>query len=595
MKRLLLLILATLLSIPAALGQSDAEWTWIHGQLDRRLPQRKYLEYAREMYDWYQGEGSMIGRLVAEEDLESLPADKIVVIGPLEAFEDFERFGLPIEAADDGAVTIGGRTFAGRRTGIYLQNRDKTRIAFTGLSVSGFRDIFSVPTESRACTVTGGRHKAIYAGDWGEDGLMLRGTPYVKTFPTEDELSDIVLPVAGLSLAPVVTGSDFEALAPEFEEWLAGFVEGQRVLFVGESHWNAAIHRLFNQIVEELLEQGRLRSVFLETNYSFSGFYDHHVSEADDERAAQFLETRLHPLVASPGTLELLEILRSWNAVHPDRRARVGCLDMEWGTASVMQNIIQPYFRRVDESLDISASDLIGRGGSDRLQELLARAREEGIQGEYPFLTPEYMETVLTNLWDTREIVDQQVDRQRWIIRNVTEFHGDLLQDGLAVFRGGGWHAIKHKVEGESFYRDAAYLDEVFAPTRGRVVTLLMQALSYRFGEIADLDTDDRMPSATNYQKVIRDFRKALAEDRADRDAYYVANGSELSAFDRIVAKMGYQEGWNVLRIASTDWETLARTYGQEVMQEQLDEYDATVYVMRGELDVTRPRVFTKD
>ncbi len=590
------MILATLLSIPAALGQADPEWTWIHGQLDRRLPQRKYLEYAREKHNWYQEQGLRVGRLVAEEDLESLPNAKIVVIGPLEAFEDFERFGLPIEAADDGAVTIGGRTFEGRRTGIYLANRDETRIAYTGLSLSGFRDIFSVPTGTKACTVTGGKHKAIYEGDWGEDGLVLRGTHYVKTFPTEDELRDIALPVAGLSLAPVVAGSDFAALAPEFKEWLAGFVERQRVLFVGESHWNDGVKRLFNRIVEELLEQGRLRSIFLETNYSFSGFYDHYVSEADDERAARFLEKRLHPLVTSPNTLELLKILRTWNTAHPDRRVRVGCVDMEWGFANVIQNVLEPYFRRVDEDFDLSASDLVfDQGGIERLQELLARARDEGVQGEHPFLTPEYMETVLTNLGNTREIEDQQAGRQRWIIRNVTEFHGDLLQEGLAVFHGGGWHAIKHKIEGESFYRDAAYLHEVFEPTRGKVVTLLLQALSYRFGEVADLDPADQMSSATNYQNLVRDFRKALAEDRADRDAHYVANGVGLIAFDRIVARLAYQEGWNVLRIASVDWEALARTYGQEVTQVQLDDQDATVYIMRGGLEVMRPRVFTKD
>jgi len=588
MIRAILLLFSVMSSIPGASQNPDPEWTWIHGKLDRASRQTECLEFATRMHGFYQERGFMVGPLVAEEELESWPEDHTVVIGPLEAFEDPNRFGVPLEVEGD-EVTIGGQTLGQRRTGIYLTNEEKTRCAYTGLSLDGFRDIFTVPTGDRACTVTRGQGRISHQGDYGPDGLTLEPLPFLDLYPSEAELRELHLPEGALEVEPVMTEPELDALTPEFATWLDGFVDGQRVLFFGESHWNQGVNLLFHRIVEHLLETGDLRAVFLEVNYSYSAFYDYFVTEPDEDRAREFLETRLHPMVSSTSTLELLELLRAWNFDHPEAPVRVGCLDMEWGTQNVMQRILQPYFRKLDGNLTLP---VVGTDLRERLLGLLEEAQEKELVGDYPFLTPEYIDTVIVNLWDTIDIEDLNVDRQRGIIRNMTEFNGELLEEGLVLFKGGGWHALKSRRPGELFYRDATYLHEVHPPTRGKVVTLHAQGMGYSFAEIADLNLGRRMPSATKYNGYVNDFQRGLKEGYAELDAYYLLDRSSLSLFDRLMIKTGYESKSEILRIASVDWKKLTEVHGEGVREGPIGDYDAMVYVLRSGIEVMRPRSF---
>ena len=177
MKRTMILALCALISISAVHGNPDVEWTWIHGQLGDESDQEDYLDFASRMFEHYQDRGSMTGRLVAEKELETWPEDHFVVIGPILAFEDHQSFDLPLEM-DDGVLTIGGQQLERRRTGVYLASEDRTRFAYTGLSLDGFRDVFTVPTGDAACTVTSGRGKVLFRGDYGADGLVLEGLPF---------------------------------------------------------------------------------------------------------------------------------------------------------------------------------------------------------------------------------------------------------------------------------------------------------------------------------------------------------------------------------------------------------------------------------
>jgi len=584
MKRTILCVLGVLLTASIARASASVEWTWVHGRLDE-ASQEEYLTFCGQIHDYYQQRGMMTGPLVGEGELEAIPADHVVLLGPVQAFEEVDAFGLPIEV-DGDAVTLGGQRLDEPRTGIFLVGRSQERYAYTGLSLAGFRDVFTVPTGRKACTVTGGRGKILFEGSWGASGLVLEGVSFLMTYPSEAELEGVEMPEGAFELRPVLTEPDLDALEPEFATWLDGFVAGQRVLFFGESHWNAGVNRLFLRLVERLLEKGELRAVFLEVNYSFTGFYDHYVTEPDDVRAREFLARRLHPLVSSPSTLELLELLRVWNREHADRPVHVACLDMEWGYSEVAQNILQPYFERVQKGVEVRVELAEDR---DRLPALLAKAKERKVVGEYPFLTPEYIENVLTNLDDTIRIEDFNVDRQRGILRNVTELNAELLNQGLVLFKGGGWHSIKRKLEGESFYRDAAYLNEVYPSTKGQVVTLYAQGLGYSFAELADLDLARRMPSATNYNDFVEDFQRSLANGSAERDAYYLLDG-RLRTFDSLVAKAGYAAKRDFLRVGSVDWDAFAAACGPEVLECRARDYDATVYVLRAGIEVMRPK-----
>lgn len=591
MMKLFSLFLCVVVSVSgaAASGGPDPEWIWIHGRLEDEADQKEYLEYTTQMFGYYQEQGVLTGRMVAEDELESVPKDHFVVIGPLHAFKSIEGYNLPLEMNGDHKVTIGGRLLKDSRTGIFLVNEGQTRFAYTGLSLDGFRDIFTVSTGEKSCTITKGRGAVLFEGEWGAQGVVLQEPDFLKPYPAQEELQELALPEGALVVEPVANDSQFTQLTPSFKEWLKDFTEGQRVLFFGESHWNSGVNRLFNLVVENLLETGEVRGVFLEVNYSFSGFYNYYVTEPDPERAREFLATRLHPLVSSSSTLNLLELLRHWNLGHPHQQVRVGCLDMEWGSWNVGRSIIEPYFRRLDSDFSLQLKEGQTR---ERLQELLAEAAEKEIVGEYPFLTAQYMETVITNLWDTIDIEDFNTDRQGGIIRNMTVFNEELLEEGLVLFKGGGWHALKEIQSGENFYRDAAYLHEVHPPTKGKVVTLYSQGLGFHFGEIAGLNLDQRMPSATKYNNLLRGFQKALVVGSVSSDEYYLLEPGGLNTFDQLMAKTGYLWDQDFLRIVSVDWEQLTEAYGQSVLQNKVRNYDATVYVLRSGIEVMRPVVF---
>lgn len=578
-------------SIDALANEEADAWIWIHGHLKNADQEEEYIKFTHRIFDSYQSSNMMKGRLVSEQDLKALPDKNLVFIGPLAAFEHTEWLDLPIEIIHPAEVKINDTLLKAPRTGIYLRNRDRTCVCYSGLSLAGFMDIFTVPTGLHPCTITCDRGRALYEGEYDEKELILERQAFLDPFPSQSDLDELELPEGGLLCQPVLS-EELDSLSPDFRSWLAKFIEGQKVLFVGESHWNTGVNRVFEAIIRDLLYRGVLRSVFLELNFSFSGFYNHYISEIDDAKARLFLEHRLHPMVGSSSTLELLDLLRGWNKAHPDRMVRVACLDMEWSYSNVVRNIIYPYFRLIDENFTISNPY---RGNENevsklrkRMEEILEEAKDKGIVGEYPFLTPEYMKNVVTNFWHTIDIEDMGQDRQSGIIRNITEFNKELLDDGLSVFKGGGWHAVKRKIESESFYRDAAYLNQVYPLTKDCVVSLQLHGIGYRFANTLSIDLSDHMPSATNYNEFVKGFLSAVADGSVTADAHYRLTSGGLNLFDRLVIKAGYELNLDILRIESIDWEILSQTYGNVDFGYNEQNYDASIFVLRSDIEVMR-------
>ena len=425
--------------------------------------------------------------------------------------------------------------------------------------------------------------------------LLLGGAPpaqqrhatgLLPAYPSLDELQPWSTLEGAVDTERVYADEGKGTLASEFETRLASLIEGQRVLFVGESHWNVGVNRLFHRVLDALLARGRVETVFLELNYSFSAHYDHYVRLADDREAEVFLAEKLHPLVSMEGNLELLELLRRWNREHPREPVHVACLDLEWLTPLVIENIVEPYFRGLDPDFRLWPPLLTTPGGREVQFQRLRRMLGEAEQAEYahPFLTQRFMANVVTNLEDTFGLEDHMKDRQVAIVRNVTEFHAARLAQGLAVFKGGGFHAVKRSPGNEGFWREAAYLDQVYAPTRGRVATLKLVGLGYGFAEVADLDPRKRFRSADNYHAFLRRFLEARARGKASTEQYYRLESDPLDGVECLVALSGYRTDTNVLRLVRVDAEQVGRPLTED--------FDEVVYVLRSSLERTRTRDF---
>ena len=580
----IIVLFCLLLTVTAAFADETGDWIWIHGRLDDADAQAKYLKFVDQIRDYYVTRGMFKGPLVGEQDLADWPDDHFVVVGPLAAFTAPARFGLPLKVTDVG-VEVGAQTLDDPNCGLYLASSDQTRIAYTGLSLAGFESIFTVHTGRYLCTATRGRGQVLFETNEVTMPAETQEATFLPTYPTFADVRDLAPPAEALTFAPVVTSADLTALDPAFAAWLDTFVADQRVFFFGEAHWNRGVGRIFQLIVEHLLATSPVRSIFLEANYSFTGFFDHYINEFDDAAAADFFAKQLHPLVASGSQVALLDMLRTWNKAHADRPVHVGCLDMEWSGERVLQTIVQPYFRRLDPTFTVNDTD---EATVARLKQLVAEARAVDLVGAYPFLTSDYMDQVVTNLLATWAIDDFNIDRQRGIIRNITEFNADLLQDGLAVFDGGGWHAIKVKGDDEDFYRDAAYLDEVYPATKGRVATLRCRGIGYSFAPVADIDLAQHMSSARNYNDYVLRFQQALAGGYAQRDAHYCLDYDRLDTVDLLAIRAGYNTEQPALRIDTIDWPKLEAAFGKTLSDAEARHYDATVYVLRSEIEVMR-------
>ncbi len=539
------LVLFTLTTLAHA---QETDWRWVVGKLSNAKAQREYRAFAQRMFDYYQKRNAMVGELVEEAKFDASKRDRVVFLGPFEAFEHPDRIGIPALAIrDDGSLRLGNITLNRARVGLFLRNAEQTRFLYTGMTPQGFRDIFGVPTGRHACTITENR-KAKFQGDYRGGRLRFAGQPgegfSLQELPNAERIRAAKLPNGLVSAAPVYANDG--TLAAGFSRRIASLTEKNNVLFVGESHWNVGVSELFNTVLRELLRTRDVRAVFLELNYSYSAFYDHYVT-LDDKAAATFLKHTLHPLVNARTTLETLDIVRRHNLTGAKPRVRMACLDLEWSPGAVMR--------------------------------LLADAKRGR---KYPFVTDDYLAHVETNMRDTEGRGDFHPRRQRAIIRNITEWHGDLLGEGLAVFKGGGFHAVKREVEGEDFDRDAEYLHNTHPTTKGQVATMWIQGLGYGFRDVADVDLRDRLASATNYTNFVTSFQKGVKSGTARTDGFYLLDG-KLGPVDAALARSALDLDTNAVWIEKHDPVKVRDRH-------RCTDYDLTAVIIRAQLEPTRPR-----
>ncbi|PKK88994.1 MAG: hypothetical protein CVV64_16350 [Candidatus Wallbacteria bacterium HGW-Wallbacteria-1] len=615
----LLFVCSALIPAFSANADSDTEhWIWVHGTLSDEVEQHQYLDYTNQLVVYFRQGGLSIDLISEEQYLSrfcstlTLSEDQPVTIvhaGPVQAFRNLQVSDLPIviekKQTDSPLFRISSKTFNHPRTGLYLPGQYGRHILYLGLSYEGFKDIFTVSTGGSKCVVTVSGCQ-MFEGHYSSDEMILKRVSFLPEYPSETDLNQIDFPAASIIAAPVSSSDEISTgnVNPGFLRWLTKRVSGKRVLFVGETHWSRNVNRLFMLMLLHLADAADVGSVFLELNYSFSGYYNHYVTLADNDEAADFLADRLHYLVQDETQLEFLKRLREWNSAHSEKKIRVGCLDMEWGIGTVIDNIISPYFRLIDPDFKITNGDLetdeAAAGLCTGMETLLLKAEKESITGEHPFLTPAYMKTVVQNFRDTLFLRDMDGDRQSAIIRNITRYNASLFNSGMVLFHGGGWHAVKNPDDRKAdsaarWYRDAEYLQHHFAPTRGKVHSMMVYNLGYGFRSIANLNLDKRMGSADYYNRITRFFQKAYELNYAGLDDYFMLD--DVSKLDLALARYGIEKKVNIFRISRVDWKGLAQTFGQSLdgTRAEFEQYDDVIQVLKSQIERTRPIDFRED
>ncbi len=600
MKHALTFLLTAVLCTSFALAsqEEDNAWVWALGELPNAGEQAEYVAFSKRIYDYYQNNGMLIGGCVGQAELKPFPSSRTVLIGPLPAFENKDWFGPDLEVTEKGGIRLAGMDFDSPNTGIFLRSEDELRVIYTGLSRPGWESIFKTPTGQKDCTITvGGLPR--YEGDWVDGVLKLQTLEFKTRYPSEKELQELDGVEDVLKVSNVYEKPGGEVLSATFKKGLDDLVRDKRLLFVGENHWNIGVNQLFNRIAQHLLVHKTPSMVFLEFNFSFSAHCNHYVTLEDDGEAAIFLKERLHPLISAGTEIELLDILRRWNCEHPKKKVEVGSLDMEWGTGKTLEHVVAPFFAALEPSCSVAGIEQLGkeRWCKEELVRLRARlAQASGAPATLPFLTPEFIGKVLTNLENTLNLgPNPMVARQEHIVRNIIDFHGERLEAGFTLFKGGGYHAQKNAPMENGVYRDAAYLHQIHASTKGRVASIYLHGMGYRFNKLIGIDIQTRISGATNYRNLVRGFQRGLFNGTAAMDGVYLLNSGTLLPLERLMARAGYDRKRDVLWLESYNSRKIKEKFGLGVAEKGEPLYDAEVFVMRSYLEPTRPLIYSSD
>jgi hypothetical protein len=164
----------------------------------------------------------------------------------------------------------------------------------------------------------------------------------------------------------------------------------------------------------------------------------------------------------------------------------VGFSDLEHNLLVTINTILNPYFRK----LGFKTIPDINKYGDyiefylEEGDSLIDQAKNKNIIGEFPFQTPEYMESVLENLITSIKIkMDPKnsndfTARYQVMIHNVTDdrFLGKKVSEGKTLFFGGFEHfrTLNDGSNKKATTTEGYFLAHSFEPTNGKVYSIFM-------------------------------------------------------------------------------------------------------------------------
>ena len=534
-------LFALLVARPSPRSESEG-WTWVLASSLEEPQNVELASFARKMFDFYQRNSTWVGELVPESALEKAPGKSTVFLGPADGFQHPEWLA-PLVAIDGEQVAVAGRVLEDPATGIFVRSRDGSRIVLSGTSSEGFRQIFGVRTGMDAATITV-RGRVALLGDYRSGSLKFRSDRFLPLLPAKEALrAEVGDARDAVDLSPVYEADGARALTAPFQRRLGALVKEPRVLFVGESHWNVGINRLFQHMLGWLMEQRSVSTLFLEQCFSHSAHYDHYVTIASDDEAERFWSDFLRPLVTSQLTRELLDSVRVWNREHAESRVVVACVDAEFQPWKILEGALATYFRALDPTFELQLpANLTGAAALRevaRMSQILER--QTSAESPLPWMSKRFVSRALTNLEESilsEGKATRMAERQGIILRNITEFHrarfaAAELDRGLAVFKMGGAHADRTALRDDGYWWEAPYLDRKFEPTRSRVATLLIDAIGVSFDGVAEVGPKTHKLWAKNYNDYVADYRSALRSGAASPGQVFLFGRDELSGLEK--------------------------------------------------------------
>ncbi len=343
--------------------------------------------------------------------------------------------------------------------------------------------------------------------------------------------------------------------------WINDVAIQNKVLLIGEEHYHQVIANLRNRLVFYLNTIDTYPLLVMEAQYSYTPYYNYFLNLPDDNEAEVYFSKTLYNMVGSEDKRDLLHHLRVWNQTHPLKKIFIGFSDIEHDYATTLSQVIIPYFKSIDtqnyrdrktQSLQEIAKLL------PHFFKLLETAKEKGLRGEYPFITPQFIQNVLLNLQSTYWAYEFEFNtyRQKAIIRNLTDqdFLGSFLVKGKAVIYGGSFHMTTHYSYPEhlNFFREGSYLAEDFPLTKGKVYSISFHSFARSLEKMADRSIDSCLKQGSYYISLVKKWQTAHNEKLIDANDNLL--DFQMNDLHRLILRKALKAGNSPLLVNSIDW-----------------------------------------
>lgn len=273
-------------------------------------------------------------------------------------------------------------------------------------------------------------------------------------------------------------------------EWLKPVADEYKVVAVGEHHHLSYNSYFQKKILFALNTYSYFPYLVIELPYSYGEFVNYYLAIKDDEQAEKFWQTVMCKFFKF--NWSLFPAIRDWNKLHPEKTIKVGCSDLEHEYMSTIKNILVPYFKKVDPTVNLRFNkDSIDYFFS-KAEELLNQAKKNKIIGAYPFINAAYIENVIENLKPTIKYYKgphnnndfgAQTFRFGWMIRNLTDkkFLGNYIRKEKVMMWGGAIHFYTRKEFFNNWDNrnktEGYYLMHQFKPTKNKVYSIHLNTI----------------------------------------------------------------------------------------------------------------------
>lgn len=433
---------------------------------------------------------------------------------------------------------------------------------------------------------------------------------YSQDIAAKNALNELEISVDPISLTDIE--SDFNNMADL--SWIESVSKKNKVVLIGETHYSEYISNIKTRIIFALNTFDYFPLIIIEQPYSLSAFINHFVHLKNDEEAKSFFYDELDATLNSKEDSIFFEHVRRWNIKKPKKDITIGCNDLEWAYDEMCEQLLLPYFNKLEGVEPSKISEIIELGKRqtneffEEVKPLMEAARQQGLVGKYAFIDHEYIGKVIANFSSTNNALRYSFDyyRQKAITDRIQDedYYGSYFKDQKVILYGGGDHMKSNFSfpDGGNFLSEGSYLNHDFEPTANKVYSIMISALSYSLGEMQNIDINECISQGMQYQRILKRMQSAFDEELISADDNYFLFGRRTD-FERFLVSQSYQNPDQAISIPADEWnkiEASSETFDVELSEiiskekEASSMYDYKIYVPYSPIFKARKRVASK-